>query len=58
MYRKALLTWDNSVCEERVIRGEGLTRMVNATKPARPFEVTADGKGMTGRAGLSLVAAR
>ncbi|MGH8932012.1 MAG: hypothetical protein ACRDZO_15670, partial [Egibacteraceae bacterium] len=30
--------------------------MVNTTKTARPFEVTADGRGMTGRAGLSLVA--
>ncbi len=30
--------------------------MVHASRIARPFEVSADGRGMTGRAGLSLVA--
>lgn len=32
--------------------------MVNPTKATRPFEVSADGRGMTGRAGLSPVGQR
>jgi hypothetical protein len=57
LHRKALLTWDSLVCEQRIVSGEGLTlKVAQPIKACRPFEVSADGKGMTARAGLGLVA--
>lgn len=61
LHRKALLAWDNPVCQERVVPGEGLTLKVKVSRKAKkardvaPLLVTADGKGMTGRAGTGLL---
>ena len=56
MHRKALLTWEYAYCRGMQVPGEGLTLRVKGNSTGGRFDVTADGRGMTGRAGTGLLA--
>src|SRR5680860_680209 len=56
LHRKALPTWEDACYRRTNHPGGGLTLQVNASRHRPRFDVTADGRGMTGRAGTALVA--
>src|SRR5680860_908163 len=53
---KALPTWEDACYRRTNHPGGGLTLQVNASRHRPRFDVTADGRGMTGRSGTALVA--
>src|SRR5680860_966789 len=56
LHRKALPTWEDACYRRTNHPGGGLTLQVNASRHRPRFDVTADGRGMTGRSGTALVA--